>query len=73
MIESKKKTDEAKTWENTDTIIAVNKRSRRYTVKLDSGELKKKRKYLVLIRGKEYGFQEREQDPVKDKDREKGG
>ena len=34
----REKTDEAKTWKNTGTIIAVNKRSRRYTVKLDSGE-----------------------------------
>ena len=30
--------DEAKTWENTGRIIAVNKRSRRYTVKLDLNE-----------------------------------
>ena len=27
-----------------------------------------KRKHLLLIRGKEYDFQEREQDPVEDKD-----
>ena len=33
--------DEVKTWENTGTIIAVNKCSRRYTVKLDSGDSKK--------------------------------
>ena len=31
------KIDEAKTLENTYTIIAVNKCSRRYTIKLDSG------------------------------------
>ena len=64
----REQTDEAKTWENTGTIITVNKR-RRYTVKTDSGEFRKRsRNPLLFIRGKEYGFQEREQDPVKDKD-----
>ena len=61
---------------NTGTIIAVNKRCRRYSVKLDSGEFRKRnRRYLLLLRGKEFGFKERERDPVKDKDqdREKDG
>ena len=65
---TREKTDEVKTWENTATIITVNKR-RRYTVKLDSGEFRKRnKKYLQLIRRKGYGFRQIEDDPVKDKD-----
>lgn len=63
--------DEEKTCENTGTVIAANKHNRTYTVKLDSGEFRKRnRKDLLPIVEKQYNIvqergKRRKQDPFK--------
>ena len=69
----REKTDEEKTWKNTGTVMAANKQNRTYTIKLDSGKfIKRNRKHLLFIRGKNDAFQEkrneRKQYPFKNKE-----
>ena len=58
--------DEEKILKNTGTVIVVNKQNWTYTVKLDSGESRKRNRiYLLPIREQEYVFQERRNEKKK--------